>query len=245
MPAQDAVQPTRSLGERRECVVAGGEAHAGADCGDVVQVAPRSLELEQDGASATEFGGRHEPECLLAGARVGNAVRHVAGGACARRVGEPRLERLPFGGALEPAVLVEELCVEVEDAIADEMEAKVPRLDDAGVDRSDSELVGVLAADGHPAFERWVVVDERPQRLVSGEADSLQVVRFALVPAGRGSEIDDRRGRLPPWRQRSRGAWSRLCRRAACGRALRPRWRVGRRSAHRPRVPRRPVPGRR
>ena len=90
-------------------------------------------------------------------------------------------------------MLVEELCVEVEDAIADEMEAKVARLDDAGVDRSDSELVGVVAADGHPAFERWVVVDERPQRLVSGEADSLQVVRFALVPAGRGSEIDDRR----------------------------------------------------
>ena len=242
---QDGVQPARALGERCEAVVAGGEADAGADRGDVVQVAPGPLELEQDRADAAELGGGHEPERLLAGARVGDAVRHVAGGAGTRDVGEPFVQRLPFRGALEPAVLVEELCVEVEDAVADEMEAKVPRLDDAGVDRSDGELVDVLAADRHPALERWVVVDERPQAAR---------VRRSGFPAGRAlrarpsrpRERDRRsRGRLPPRRQRSPGAWSRLDRRAACGRAPRPRSRAGRRSARRRRVPRRPAPGRR
>ena len=64
-------------------------------------------------------------------------------------VGEPFLERLPFGGTLEAAVLVEELRVEVEDAVADEMEAEVAGLDHAGVDRPDRDLVGVVAAHRH------------------------------------------------------------------------------------------------
>jgi hypothetical protein len=55
-------------------------------------------------------------------------------------------------------VLVEELCVEVEDAVADEMEAKVARFDNAGVDRSNGELVDVATSDPHPALERRVVV---------------------------------------------------------------------------------------
>ena len=185
------------------------------------------------------------PSACSQALRVGDAVRHIAGGAGTRGVGEPLVQRLPFGGTLEAAVLVEELRVEVEDAVADEVEAKVARLDDAGVDRADGELVDVVAADRHPALERRVVVDERPQRLVSGEADPLQVVRLALVPAGRGSEIDDRGDDSLLGGNGLQARRPVLDRRAACGRALRPRSRAGRRSVRRRRVPRRPVPGRR
>ena len=60
----------------------------------------------------------------------------------------PVVERASLGGALEAAVLVEEACVEVEDSVADDVEAEVPGLDHAGMDRSDGDLVGVVAADG-------------------------------------------------------------------------------------------------
>ena len=93
-------------------------------------------------------------------------------------------------------MLVEEARVEVEDAVADDVEAEVARLDHAGVDRADRDLVGVVAVHGHgPALESQVVVGERAQRLVSVEDHAVQVVRLALVPAGGGREVDDRRHR--------------------------------------------------
>ncbi len=195
MSGQRGVEPARALGECGEGVVAGGQANAGADGGDVVQVAPLPLELEQDRADAAELCRRHQPERMLAGARVGDAVRHCAGGAGAHREGESFVELLAFGGALEAAVLVEEARVEVEDPVADDVEAEVARLDHAGVDRPDRDLIRIGASDrNRPPRELEIVLDERPQRLVPGEADSLQIVRLALVPAGRGSEIDDRGG---------------------------------------------------
>ena len=106
----------------------------------------------------------------------------------------PSLEARALGGALEAAVLVEEARVEVEDPLADEVEAEVPRLDHAGVDRADRDLVRVAALDRHrPACDVEVVVDERAERLVTLEAHAVEIVRLALVPARRGDEIDDRR----------------------------------------------------
>ena len=101
-------------------------------------------------------------------------------------------------------MLVEEPRVEVEDPLADDVEAEVPRLDHAGVDRADGDLVGVVgrapASVQRASVE--VVLDERPQRLVAVEADAVEVVRLALVPAGRGDEVDDRRHRACRRRRR-------------------------------------------
>ena len=133
-----------------------------------------------------QVGCRAKPERVLARVGVGDAVRDGACGAGALCVGKSLVERVPFGGALEAAVLVEEPCVDVEDAVADDVEAEVPRLDDAGVDRADGDLVGVVPVNrDRPAAELEVVVDERPQRLVAVEADAVEVGRLALVPAGR------------------------------------------------------------
>ena len=93
-------------------------------------------------------------------------------------------------------MLVEEARVEVEDPLADDVEAEVPRLDHAGVDRADGDLVGVVAAAPAPSSARAsVVLDERPQRLVAVEADAVEVVRLALVPVRGRGEVDDRRHR--------------------------------------------------
>ena len=48
---------------------------------------------------------------------------------------------------LDAAVLVAERDLEVEDLLAVALEAEVPRLDDAGVDRADRDLVDLLALD--------------------------------------------------------------------------------------------------
>ena len=90
-------------------------------------------------------------------------------------------------------MLVEEAQVEVQDPLADDVEAEVAGLDDAGVDRADRDLMGVVADDGHgPGRQVVGVVEQRPQRLVAGEAQTVEVVGLALVPARAGHEVDDR-----------------------------------------------------
>src|SRR5581483_1805728 len=193
VPGQRGVEPPRALGQRGEAVVPGRESDAGADRGDVVEVAPDPLQLQQDRADASELGRRVQPERRLPGMRVGGRVRDGAGGAGALDVGEPLVRGPALGGPLEAAVLVEQARVEVEDPVADDVEAEMPGFDHAGVDRSDRDLVGVMAVDGHrPAREVEVVIDERTQRHVAVEGDPAEVGRLALVPRCRGHEVDDR-----------------------------------------------------
>ena len=207
MAGQAFVESPRLLGECREVVVAGCEARSGADGCDVVEVVPGSLELEQDRSRPGELRGRREPERLLAGVCVGDAVRDGAGRAGARDVRSALVECRAFGRALEAAVLVEEPRVELEDQIADDVEAEVAGLDHPGVDRPDRDLVRVVAVHGHgPGGEAGVVIDERTERLVAGERHAVEVEGLALVPA-RGRDVDERhrfpvgrRERLEPGR---------------------------------------------
>ena len=145
---QDRVEPACAFGESREMIVARGEADTGADGSDVVEVAPETLELEQDRPCAGELRGRFEPESRLACVGVGEAVRDRAGRAGAADVAGTVREGAPLGGGLEAAVLVEEAGVEVENPFADDVEAEVARLDDASVDRADRDLVEVLPRTG-------------------------------------------------------------------------------------------------
>ncbi len=110
--------------------------------------------------------------------------------------GRPSASGEPFGRPLEAAVLVEQARVDVQDQVADDVEAEVAGLDHAGVDRPDRDLVRIGPAHGRrESAEGHVVVDERPERLVAVEADAVEVVCLALVPAGGRSEVDDRRHR--------------------------------------------------
>ena len=89
------IQPARVLAQRREALVACGEAGAGADRGDVVEVAPEPLELEQERASAADLFRWPQAEDLLGSVRVGDAVGDRAGAAGARGVIDCVAERLP------------------------------------------------------------------------------------------------------------------------------------------------------
>ena len=105
----------------------------------------------------------------------------------------------PLGRPFEPAVLVEQARVDVEDQVADDVEAEVARLDHAGVDRSDRDLVRVGPAHGRrESVDRAVVVDERPQRLVPVEARR----RRGRAPRARPSRRRER-GRRSSARRRS------------------------------------------
>ena len=90
---------------------------------------------------------------------------------------------MPDGGRFESATLVEQTHVQVQDALADDVESKVPGLDDAGMNRADRNLVSVAADGRHrPLGKRRVMVEQRPHRLVPVEVQLVQVVGFALVP---------------------------------------------------------------
>jgi len=101
---EPGVEPAGALGERGKVIVAGGEADAGADRGEVVEVAPQALELEQDRAHACELDVRCQTEGVLAGVGVGDTVCDRAGGAGAGCIGQSFVERVSFGCAFEAAV---------------------------------------------------------------------------------------------------------------------------------------------
>ncbi len=228
MPREARVQASRLVRQREEAVVARSEPDAGADGADVVQRVPDPLELEQDRPRPGHLGRRLLPEQLLAGLRIRDGVRHPARRAGTGDGADAVRERESLACPLDSSVLVEEPRVDVQDPVADDVEAEVARLDHARVDRADGDLVRVVAADGRrEAIEGHVVVDERAQRLVAVEHDAVEVVRLALVPARCRCEVDDRRhrSRLPP--PRSRRGRRRPGRRAGCVRPRRRRVRRG------------------
>ena len=62
MTRESLVEPQRTLLQRREGHVPGGEADPGADRGDVVEVVVEALQLEQQGAGAAQLPRGHKSE---------------------------------------------------------------------------------------------------------------------------------------------------------------------------------------
>ena len=192
MAGERCVQTARAFRQRGEARISRGEPHAGTHGGDIVEVVPGALQLEQDGPCTGQFGSRTEAERLLASLGVGDSAGNSTGGAGARDERHSAREGEALSGPLEAAVLIEEARVEVEDAVAHHVEPEMPRLDDAGMDRPDHHLVGVTPLDRHrPAAELGVVVDERAKWLMAREADAVQVVRLALVPVRSPDQVDE------------------------------------------------------
>ena len=153
-----------------------------------------ALELERERASDAQVAVGPQSACLLDGVRVSHHVGHRARRAGPLDVRQRVAGLAVLGSPLEAAVLVEQAGVQREDALADDVEAKVAGLDDARVDRADGDLVHALAMHGdHPRGRVLRVRDERAQRLVAVEVQPMEVVRLALVPIGGRQEVDDRR----------------------------------------------------
>ena len=150
-----------------------------------------------------DFGGRPQAENLLRGVRVGGPVADGARTAGARGIRDGGDERDIFGRAFEPAVLVEQANIEVQNAIADHVQAEVAGLDHAGMDRADRDLVGVRAVDGDsPGREVAGVVGERAQGLVAVEAHAVQIVGLPFGPFRGRADVDDGRGMAVARRRR-------------------------------------------
>ena len=108
-------------------------------------------------------------------------------------VGERVVGVAALGGALESAVLVEQARVHREDALSDDVEAEVPGLDDAGVDRADRDLVDAVAAArgsstarGRSGCAARARIGEWPANV-----EAVEVVGLALIPVGGLDEVDD------------------------------------------------------
>ncbi len=113
MAGERRVEPARALGERGEAVVPAAKPTPGADGGDVVEVAPHALELEQDRPCAGERLGRVQARAPpRRRARRRRRSRRRRPRRRARRSAQPLGERRALGGAFETAVLVEEPRVE-------------------------------------------------------------------------------------------------------------------------------------
>ena len=121
---------------------------------------------------------------------------------------EARPGREPLDALFQPAMRVEEPCLEVEHRLADRAEAEVARLDDAGVDRPHRHLEDALPFDdqvrellrgldrrtlpGVESLSQRVdspsgqpsCTHQRPRVRVADEHDAEQVLRLALVPVG-------------------------------------------------------------
>jgi hypothetical protein len=154
-------------------------------------------------------GGGATPQAASTGVGIGPGVGAggIAGDAAdqlraAREVGAD--EQL-----LDALVLVAEALFEAQHALADDREAEMARLDDAGVDGADGDLVGALAADLDE-----VVVGRRVGKPPGGSAR--RGAADTSRPASRRGAARGA-GRRLRWRCRPCRAW-----RAACG------WRRGR-----------------
>ena len=116
-----------------------------------MEVVVDALELEQHRPGGAQLAVGLKREGALDRVCVGDGVGDRAGGARALAYVSASPSVMALGCALEAAVLVEEARVHREDPLADDVEAEVPGLDHAGVDRADRDLVDAVAADrGHP-----------------------------------------------------------------------------------------------
>ena len=79
-----------------------------------------------------------------------------------------RLSGPPIKRSLDSAMLVAERDLQVEDVLAVALEAEVARLDDAGVNRADGDLVDLLAFDPEEVSRRRSAGSARPRRRPPG-----------------------------------------------------------------------------
>ena len=180
----------------------------------------QALELERDAAQDLR------PRRLLA---LRERFHHLAvrGGVSDAGVARQRLrivDRAQAGSpdqrVLDPAVLIAEGDLEMEDVLAVALEAEVPGLDDPGVDRADRHLVDLVAlhaVEVRDADQRGFTV-RRHERLMAGPLRALEANRLEPRVAARAQtellgdlaleqmHLRDRRGSATRTRRPARGS---------------------------------------
>ena len=153
--AQYILLKPRELGEpERESAVV-------AEVAQIAKMVGDALALETKGTQARRARRNGDPGDRLGRLRVGPRVGDgaVAGNAPGESVA--LCQRECFEALLDSLVDVAKPFLEPQDFLADNLEPEVSRLDDAGVDRSDRDLVHAVAADAH---ERVILLARLPFR---------------------------------------------------------------------------------
>src|SRR5207253_863532 len=154
-----------------------------AEIAQVAEVIGNTLELEQDAAQRKRPGRRLGPggafDCHCVRPSVGD--RGVAGDS-AREL-RALFERHLLEALLDAFVRVAEPLLQPQDLFADDREAEVPRLDRAGVDRTDRDLVHAFALDQDERIAlRALSVAGRARGLVAApQRDQTRLARPGLL----------------------------------------------------------------
>ena len=191
---QEAMAEELHVGPQQRSPSGGGTGTAGMAKATSLQIAPRSprwlairsrsrnsARSQWARSGTTAAGERLRPPGI--GERVGD--RGVAGDP-ARQPGR-LLPGQGFEPFLDPLVHVAELLLEVEDVLAHGLETEMARLDDAGMHRSDRDLVDPLSFGPDPAVlarERGAAAVDASKDFRSGQASAGQ---SSCLIQGRGS----------------------------------------------------------
>src|SRR5438552_4068179 len=177
--SQQVFLHARELGqpERQAAVVAEGA--------KVAEVVRDALALEQQRAQPERPCGHFARRgCLQRhGIRPGKCHAAVAGDA--RGEPSPFLQRQRFEAFLDAFMRVPEALFQPQDALADHREAEMPGLDDAGMHRTDGDLVHPLALDRNEGIA-WIARREaRVERHVAAQGESVLAPCPMPQPAAR------------------------------------------------------------
>ena len=211
MPSHVGVEAQQQLPERQSPGLGEAEADVVAERADVGDVVVDALELKKERPELGRFLVKLDPTGLLDGQAVGEVVadRAVSRDALGERDG--RLNVASLEEPLDAPVHEPQPRLHLEDRLADDRESEVPGLDEAGVDRTDGDLVDAGAFDldegerTRVGAHRWrltgvvkhrvpplgpvLVEDERPKEGVPDRHDPEQVVDLAFEAAGWEREL--------------------------------------------------------
>ena len=207
-----------------------------ADRADVAQMIGHALELGHDAAQDLGARRRIDLERLLDRARIGKAVGH---GGVAGDAGDDAAGRVDIGVGQKPvdaAVDIAEPLFQPRHGLAVDGETEMAGLDDAGMHRTDRNLVqslarhgqefvgaGIAPRRGRPRAERrphapGAVIEPGPAIRNAERGEVVKIAHRALQPDRRRMEAADRRkvrgpGRAPT---RRKGCGSPATRKAMC-----------------------------
>ena len=157
MAAEALVAAQPVLPQAGELILGEGEADVVADGADVTQVVGDTFALGGQGTQeqgASRHRGAGGP---FQGHAGGPGVSHGGVAGDAARQARQGLRRASFGDLFDALVHVAQAFLQVEDGLADRLEAEMPRLDDAGMDRPHGDLVHPFA----PGCQEGVVLVRR------------------------------------------------------------------------------------
>ena len=185
MPEQGGVVSQQVLLHARELGQPERQATVVAEGAKVAEVVRDAFALEQQRAQPERPFGHFARRGGLQRHGIGPGKCHAAVAGDARREPGPFLQRQRFEAFLDAFMRVPKALFQPQDALADHREAEMPGLDDAGMHRTDGDLVHPLALDRNEGIA-WIARREaRVERHIAAQGESVLAPCPMPQPAAR------------------------------------------------------------